>query len=98
MHAKDLIVNKCSHWEAVKTLSEYLPDTHIESPLTLIKKPIYPVDRGTFMVSPEKKEVFWVLYLVRQEKAYCFYALFPPINIVTQEQIICIWWIATILK
>jgi hypothetical protein len=61
MHAKDLIINKRSYREAVKALSEYLPDTDIESPLTLIKEPVYPVDRGAFMVSPEEEEVFWVL-------------------------------------
>jgi hypothetical protein len=50
------------------------------------------------MVSPEKKEILWVLYLVCKEKAYCLYTLFPSINIVTKEQIVCLRWVATIVK
>lgn len=98
MHAQYLIIDKCSHWEAVKTFSENLPDTNIESPLALIKEPVYSVDGGAFMVPPEEKEVLWVLYLVRQEKAYRFYTLFSTVDIVTQKQIVSLRWVATILK
>jgi hypothetical protein len=85
MHAQDLIINQCSHREAVETISENLPETNIKPPLAFIKESIDPVDRGTFMVSPKEKEVLWVLYLVRKEKAYRFNTLFSTINIVTQK-------------
>jgi hypothetical protein len=85
MHAQDLIINKCSHRQAVKTISENLPETNIKPPLAFIKESINSVDRGTFMVSPKEKEVLWVLYLVCKEKAYCFNTLFATINIVTQK-------------
>lgn len=98
MHAQDLVINKCSHREAVKTVSKNLPETNIKPPLAFIKESIDSVDRGTFMVSPKEKEVLRVLNLVSKEKAYRFNTLFATINIVTQKQIVRLRWEATILE
>ena len=98
MHAQDLVINKCSHRKAVKTVSKNLPETNIEPPLAFIKESIDSVDRGTFMVSPKEKEVLRVLNLVSKEKAYRFNTLFATINIVTQKQIVRLRWETTILK
>jgi hypothetical protein len=98
MHAKDLFIYKSSHRQTIKAVSECLPDTNVKPPLALIIKPIYTVDGSTFMVAPKKEEVLLVFDLVCKEEAYCLYALFATINIVPQEQIICLRWVTTILK
>lgn len=98
MHAQDFIINKCRHREAVKTISENLPKTNIKPPLAFVKESIDSIDRGALMVSPKEKEILRVLYLIRKEKAYCFYTLFATINIIPKKQIVCLRWEATILK
>ena len=62
-HKAHLLVNESGHWQAVEAVSERLPQPDVVPPLAFIIKAIYTIDRCTFVVSSEKKEVFWVLYL-----------------------------------
>lgn len=50
------------------------------------------------MVAPEQKEVLWIFDLVGQQETDGFERLFPPVHIVSQEQVIGFWWEAPILK
>jgi hypothetical protein len=65
---------------------------------TFIIKAIYPVDTSTFMIAPQNEKVFWVFYLVCEEKANCFQGLLPSVHIIAEEEVICLWWESTILK
>lgn len=66
--------------------------------LTLIVEAVYSVNRCTLMVSSQQKKVFWVLYLVSQQEADGFQGLLASVYIVTQEQVVALWWKASIFK
>lgn len=83
MHADDLLIYNGCHWQAVETICEDFPDTHIKPTLAFIIKSIDSVYRCTFMIPSQKKEVLRILNLIGQQKAYCFKALLPSINIIT---------------
>jgi hypothetical protein len=53
---------------------------------------------STFMIAPQNEKVFWVFYLVCEEKANCFKGLLPSVHIIAEEEIICLWWESAILK
>lgn len=50
------------------------------------------------MVSPQQKKVFWVFDLVSQQKADGFQGLFASVYIVSEEQVVALWWEASIFK
>lgn len=50
------------------------------------------------MVSSEQKEIFWVFDLVSQQQADRFQRLFASVYIVPQEQVVALWWKASIFE
>lgn len=50
------------------------------------------------MVSPQQKKVFWVFDLVSQQQADGFQGLFASVYIVSEEQVVALWWEASIFK
>ena len=66
--------------------------------LTLIIEAINSVDAGTFMVPSEEKEILWILDLISKQETYCLQWLFAPVNIITQEEIISIWRIVSVVE
>lgn len=66
--------------------------------LTLIVETIDAIDWGTFMVTPEQKEVLRIFDFIGQQKADGLEWLFAPIHIVPKEQVITFRRIATIFK
>lgn len=66
--------------------------------LTLIVEAIYSVDRCTFVVSPQQEEVFRIFDFVGQQETDGLQRLFPPVNIVTQKQVVALWREAAIFK
>ena len=66
--------------------------------LTLIIEAIYPVDAGTLMMASQKKEVLFILNLVCEQEADGLERLLPSVHIVPKEEVVCIWWEASILK
>lgn len=73
-------------------------DINILLGLTLIVEAIYSVNGGTLMVSSQQKEVFWVFDLVRQQEADGLQGLLASVYIVSQEQVVALWWEASIFK
>lgn len=65
---------------------------------TFIIETVDSVYTCTLVVAPEDEEVFGVLDLVGEEKTDSLERLFPPIDIVAKEKIVCFWWEATILE
>ena len=49
---------------------------------TFVIKAIYPVDTGTFVITPKDEEVFWIFDFVRKEQANRFEGLFPSIHVI----------------
>lgn len=50
------------------------------------------------MVSSQQKEIFWVFDLVRQQQADGLQGLLASVYIVAEEQVVALWWEATIFK
>lgn len=50
------------------------------------------------MVSSQQKEVFWVLDLVSQQQTDGLQGLLPSVYIVSKEQVVALWWKASIFK
>jgi len=83
MHAQNFVIDDGADRKAVEAISKSLPESNAVSPLTLVIKSIYSVDRGTLMVTAKQKEVFMVLHFVCQKKADSFEALLSSVNIIT---------------
>lgn len=66
--------------------------------LTLIVEAIYSVNRGALVVSSQQKEVFWVFDLVSQQQTDGLQGLLASVYVVAQEQVVALWWKASIFK
>ena len=67
MHGKDLLINNGCDRQAIEAVGERFPQLDVVSSLTLIIKPVYAVDGGTFVVPAENKEVLGIFDLVCEE-------------------------------
>ena len=67
MHGKDLLVDDGCDRQAIEAVGECLPQLDVISSLALIVKPVYAVDRCTFMVPTENEEVLRIFDLVREK-------------------------------
>jgi hypothetical protein len=72
VHTNDLIVNHRTTRQAIEGIAKLLPHLDREATTALIVKAINSVDSGTFMVSPQQKEVFRVLNFVGKQQANNF--------------------------
>lgn len=50
------------------------------------------------MVSSQQKEVFWVFDLVSQQQTDGLQGLLASVYVVAQEQVVALWWKASIFK
>lgn len=66
--------------------------------LTLIVEAVYSVNRGALVVSSQQKEVFWVFDLVSQQQTDGLQGLLASVYVVAQEQVVALWWKASIFK
>lgn len=98
MHSEDLLVNDCSNRKAVEAIGECLPELDVIPPLALIIESINTVDGGAFMVATENEEVFGVLDFVCEEQADGFQRLLASIDVITKEEVVCLWRESTILE
>ena len=68
MHAKDLVINECSDWNAVEDILELFPDADAIAALALIVETIDTIDLATFVIPAQQEEVLLKLDLVGQEE------------------------------
>ena len=66
--------------------------------LTFIIESIYSVDACTLVVPSKKKEVLWILDLVRQQQADGFKRLLPTVHVVPEEEIVGLWRKTSVFK
>jgi len=92
VHTDDLVVNSCTYWQAIEDIDESFPHLDVVASLALIVEAIDSANRGRLMVSPQEEKVLRVLDLVRKKQANRLQRLLAPINIIAQEQIVCLWW------
>ena len=89
MHCKDFFVDNCCNRQAIEAVGERLPELYIIPPLTFVIESIYAIDRRALMVPTQDEEIFWVLDLVRKKQANCFKGLLAPVDIVSEEEVVC---------
>lgn len=98
MHSENLFIDNGSNGQAIEAIRKSLPKLDIVPSFALVVETIDAVDRGAFVVPTKDKEILWIFDLVRQQEADCFQRLFSSVHIVSEEQIISLWWESTILK
>ncbi len=98
MHGEDLFVDDCCNWEAVEAVSKGLPELNVVPPLALVVEPVYAVDRGAFVVPTEDEEILGVFDLVRKQQADSLKGLLSSVHVISQEEVICLWWESSIFK
>jgi len=75
-----------------------MPEFDAINPLTAVIKPIGSVNRLALMVTAQKEKVFRVFNLECQQQADRSYRKMTPVHIVSQEQVIGVWRIASAVE
>jgi hypothetical protein len=73
-------------------------DIQKSTELTFVIKAVDTVDTCTLVVATKDEEVLGVLDLVGEEQTNSLERLLPTIDIVAKEQVVCLWWEATIFE
>ena len=98
VHGEDLLVNDSSDWQTIEAIGKGLPQLDVIPSLTLIVEPIDTINGCTLMVTTKNEEVLWVFDLVCKEQTDCLERLLASINIISQKEIVCLWWEASIFE
>lgn len=98
VHGEDLLINDGSDWQAVEAVRERLPQLDVVPTLALVVETVDAVDRGALMVATEDEEVLGVLDLVGQQETDGLEGLLATVNVVTEEEIVRLWWEATVFE
>jgi len=64
MHTDDFVINNSRTREAVKSITECLPQLDTETTTTLVIESVDSVDSGTLVISSKDEKVFRVLDLI----------------------------------
>ena len=67
MHAENFLVDQGGDRQAIEDVAKDAPESNGVSTFALIVETIDSVDLSTFVVSPKKEEVLWVLDLVAKK-------------------------------
>jgi hypothetical protein len=68
VHTDNLIINDSTARKAIKGIAELLPHFDRKATTALIVKAVDSVDTRAFMITTQKKEIFWVLNLVGKKE------------------------------
>lgn len=98
MHREDLLVDDGSDWQAVEAVCECLPQLDVVPSLAFVVESIDSIDRCALVVSAQDEEVLGVFDLVRKQQADGLQALLASINVIAQEEVVCLWRKPPILK
>ena len=98
MHAEDLIVDEGSDWHAVENILELLPDADGVATLALIIEAVDTIDLTALVIASQKEEVLLKLDLVCQEQDDSLEGVLSTVDVVTKEEVICLWREASVLE
>jgi hypothetical protein len=98
VHGEDLLVDDSGDGKAVEAVGESLPELDVVTTLALIVEAVNTVDRSALVVATEDEEVLRVLDLVSQQEADGLERLLATVDVVTKEEVVGLWWEATVLK
>ena len=98
MHANNLLVHDGRDGQTIEAVGEGLPQLDRVPPLALVVEAVDAVDRGALVVAAQQEEVLGVLDLVREQEADRLERLLPAVDVVAQEQVVCIRREPTVLE
>lgn len=98
MHAQNFIVNQGSNWHTVKNILELFPETDTVPILTLVVESINTIDLSALVIAPQQEEVLLKLDFVGQQENDRLERLLASVNVVAEEEIVGLRWVATVLK
>ena len=98
MHGEDLLINDGGDGQAVEAVGESLPKLDVVASLALVVETVDAVDGSTLVVTAENEEVLGVLDLVRQQKADGLERLLATVDVVAEEEVVCLGREATVLE
>lgn len=98
MHTKDLVFYYRADWKIVEKLCKLVPELYAVNPLAAVVESVGPVDRFALVITAQKKKVFGVFNLEGQEQTNCCDRKMSSVHIVSQEQIVGIWWVASAVE
>lgn len=98
MHGEDFLINDGRDRQAVEAVRKCLPQLDVVPALALIVETVDAVNRGALVVATQNEEVLGVLDLVGQEKADGLERLLATVDVVTKEQVVCLWGKAAVFE
>ena len=98
MHAQDLVVDERGNRQAVEAVCEDFPELDAVTALALVVEAVDAIDGGALVVAAQQEEVLGVLDLVREQEADRLERLLPAVDVVAQEQVVCIRREPTVLE
>ena len=98
MHAENFLVDESCDRKTIEAVCEDFPKLDTVTALALVIEAVDAIDRGTFMISSQQKEVLWVLDLIGQKEADGFERLLSSIDIVSKEEIVGVRRESTVFK
>jgi hypothetical protein len=98
VHGEDLLINDGGDGQAVEAVGKCLPQLDVVASLALIVESVDAVDGRALVVAAQDEEVFGVLDLVCQEKADCLEGLLATVDVVTEEEVVCLRRESTVLE
>ena len=92
MQAEDFISDDCRQWQVIKQLDQHAPNVRITIlAQALIVKAVYLCDLPRFVVAAKDGDAVRVTYLERDKQTYSFNTIVAAVDVVTHEQIVCVW-------
>mmetsp|Transcript_53453 Transcript_53453/g.127485 ORF Transcript_53453/g.127485 Transcript_53453/m.127485 type:complete len:302 (+) Transcript_53453:112-1017(+) len=98
VHTHDLLIDETTNWQAVEDIAKLLPQLDVVAALALIIEAIDSSDACTLVVATEQEKVLRVLDLVGKEENDGLDALLAAVNVITEEDVVALWWEAPVLK
>ena len=98
MHAENFLVDESCDGKTIEAVCEDFPKLDAVTALAFVIEAVDAIDRGTFMISSQQKEVLWVLDLIGQKEADGFERLLSSIDIVAKEEIVGVRRESTVFK
>lgn len=98
MGAEYLLIDDSGDGEAVEDITEGLPELDVVPAATLIVEAINTIDACALMVATEDEEVLRVADLEGEEEADGLDGLSSTVDVVTQEEVVCIGREAAVLE
>ena len=91
MHAKHVVFNDCGYGQVVEQIGEQLPNER--GPVLALALRVEPVDLrdlSSFMIASEQSNPLRISQFEQHQICYSFYAKSASVNIIAQEEVVCV--------